>query len=268
MSPPFTGNKRTIHEAFRVVNNSTKGYRSGGALKDFSRNGSTGSKGGARSRTFGRSRGGPYSALIQGSRHTHPVYPRPEVRFVDETQVGNLADPVTPPALTAINNTGQVFCVNDLTNAAAGTSSAFTGYKVMTKSASYKYQVRLATTTPTPTSGRVVLIWDKQPNATGVAATWAQIFAGNFYLAFMNLQNVNRFTILRNDQFSLSPNGDQDLMFQGHIKINMESIYTTTNNVDVIPVTGALLIAFISDQSVAGQQPTLQGIIRTRYIDN
>lgn len=222
-------------------------------------------------RSYGRSRGGPYSALTKGGNHTHPVYPKPEIRFVDETQVGNIADPVTPPALFQMPSTGSVFCLNDLTNAAAGTSSAFTGYKVMTKSVSYKFQVRLPaiTANAVPTSGRVCLIWDKQPNNSATPATWAQIFSASYYLSFMNLQNTSRFTILRNEQFSLSPNGDQVLFFEGFAKINMSSYYpTANNNVPTPPVTGALLVAYISDNSTTANQPTITGIFRVRYIDN
>lgn len=214
-----------------------------------------------------RPRAGPYRALTQGANHQNPVYPRPEIRFIDTDQAGAPAV-LTVPVATAATNTGVVSYLNKLTNSAAGLSGSFTGFEVATKSVAYRFEVDLGPT-PVPTSGRVCLIWDKQPNNSGTPATWAQIFSGGYYLSFMNLQNTQRFTILRNEQFSLSPNGDQTLFFEGFAKINMQSLYpTANNNTPTVPVTGALLLAFISDQATGANQPLVTGIFRVRYIDN
>lgn len=210
------------------------------------------------------SSGGPYRQLTKGYRHTNPRFPAPEIKYFDQYQTGTLPGTIPPP--TSIPSTGVVFCINDFNQGPS--QSQFVGNQVSTKSCGYRFEVALPSgmeAAPVPTSGRVCLVWDKQPN--GVTAGWTDIFTYPNYLSFTNMSNRERFVILRNQQFSLSPQGDECLFFEGFCKINMSTTYQTTLATQ-IPYTGALLICYISDQVTDVNQPTLNGYWRTRYIDN
>lgn len=225
---------------------------------------------GSRGRSNGRStrssyrsgRSGPYQALVQNNFHTHPVYPRPEVKTSDVDQAGAAFTGAAAP--TGITSSGTVVVLNAL--AQGGEINARIGQQVSTRNCSYRYELDLPLPpNAVPTSGRVMLIWDRQPN-TAVAA-FTDIFTSASYLAYVLPGGAQRFVILRNQQFSLSPNGDQTLFFEGYVKINMTSTYvpeTVSNN----PNSGALLLAFIADQTAAAQRPTISGCFRTRFIDN
>lgn len=206
-------------------------------------------------------RKGPYRVLTSGQRHSNPIYPKPECKIYDADHAG-----VSPPATAAqaITNTGTVVCLNQMVT---GTGvQQFTGNQVSIKQCSYRYELDLPATGAVPTSGRVLLIWDKQPN--GTVAAFTDIFQQASYLAFGNVNSRERFVILRNDQFSLSPQGDQTLFFEQFVNINMLTTFVNGQSTAGVPLTGALLLAYIGDQSTAGTRPTIAGWFRVRYYDN
>jgi len=212
---------------------------------------------------------GPYRALTNGSRHTNPNYPRPETKYFDSNQLGATFVAPATNAGSAMSFAGDSFCLNDVVAGAA--SFQRVGCRIAMKSVAYRFEVDLPVTTSTPVagipvqcSGRVALVWDKQAN--GATATWAQVFQYASYLSYMDVGNSNRFTVLRNQQFSLSPQGDQTLFFEGYCKINMESLFASPTNTNP-PLTGALLLLYISDQNVAASQPLIQGCWRIRFMD-
>lgn len=206
-------------------------------------------------------RSGPYSALTANNYHVNPLYPRAELKYIDNTQGG-----AAPGAAPTTDNLVAVGLTTYLCRVPQGTgASERVGLQINVKSVTYRFEVNLSTGTA-PTSGRVVLIWDKQPLATGTPS-YATIFANPNYLAFMNPANTQRFTILRNTQFSLSPNGDQELFFEGYCRLNMLSTYLTGQTT---PVTGCLLLALVSDGGGGGTPvpPVISGIYRMRYSDS
>lgn len=213
-----------------------------------------------RSSFFPNRRRGPYRVLTSGQRHSNPIYPKPELKIYDADHAG-----VSPPATAAapISNTGTVVCLNQMVT---GTGvQQFTGNQVSIKGCSYRFELDLPTTGAVPTSGRVLLIWDKQPN--GSTAAFTDIFQQASYLSFGNVNNRERFTILRNDQFSLSPNGDQTLFFEQFVSINMLTTFVNGQSSAGVPQTGALLLAYVGDQTGA-TRPTIAGWFRVRYFDN
>lgn len=210
-----------------------------------------------------RRRTGPYRVLTSTQRHTNPLRPRPELKIYDADHAG-----VSPPATPAANipNTGVVVCVNQMITG-TGTQN-FVGNQITIKQASMRFEVDLPATpaNQVPTSGRVMLIWDRQPN--GAVPAFNTIFSSNSYLAFANINTRDRFVVLRNQQFSLSPNGNQTLFFEEFVDINMTTTFVSGQATAAVPQTGALLFVYISDQSGADNQPTIAGIIRVRYYDN
>lgn len=216
-------------------------------------------------------RSGPYRVLTSGRRHTNSTYPRPEVKYFDSSQVG--VQFVVPSGNTGINMPNGGTCVSLLQHINKGLlANQRVGNRFATKSVSYRFEVDLPVTTSTPAgtpvqcSGRVVLVWDKQPNAA--VANWAQVFQFASYLSFMDVGNADRYTVLRNQQFNLSPMGDQTLFFEGFCKINMDTIWPAGAADDTPPTTGDLLLLYISDQNVVTAQPRIQGLWRVRYIDS
>lgn len=203
-----------------------------------------------------------YRNLSYGFQHTNPVYPKPEVKFFDLNAAGTLYTGSNP---VSIGITGTLFCLNPL---AQGTS-AFTriGTSVSIKSVAYRYELDLPTAPANqlPTSGRIILVWDKQAN--GAVPSYTDVFTSANYLAFMNIGATQRFTVLRNQQFSLSPQGDQCLFFEGYCKINMKSSWPVGLSAAGVPISGSLLLIYIADQNAVANQPLLNGCWRIRYQD-
>lgn len=206
-----------------------------------------------------RKRSAPYRALTNGDSHTNPVYPRPEVKVFDVNAAGTIfnATNVAQP----LDDDGIIICLNQIEQ--GSNFNQRIGASVAIRNVAYRFELDLGTT-PVPTSGRVILVWDKQPNNT--LTTYGAIFGYNSYLSFMYAPNTQRFVVLRNQQFSLSPNGDQSLFFEGFCKINMKSTYGSSGA--QVPNTGALLLVYISDQDTAANQPLIQGCWRIRYLDS
>lgn len=206
----------------------------------------------------GKKSSSPYGQLARSTkdRHVSSVNPPPEIKTFDMAADGNA--PVSVPVQVSVPNTGGVVMLNSMASGAG--SNARVGLSVVIKNCSYRFELDLGPT-PVPTSGRVMLVWDKQPN--GAAATYTQIFTTPNYLSFGLNQNFDRFVILRNQQFSLSPNGNQSLFFEGFAKVNMKTTYGPA----AIPNSGALLAIFIADQAVAANAPLISGTWRVRYVD-
>lgn len=202
---------------------------------------------------------GPYSQLGSNVTHVNPRFPPPEIKTIDSGVTG--ATPVAPPVTANMGPNGDVVVLNDL--ASGNGAGQRIGLSIVVKNCSYRFEIDLPTAGAVATSGRVMLVWDRQPN--GVAATYLDIFSTASYLSFGSTSGLQRFVILRNQQFSLSPNGTQSLFFEGFCKINMKSTYPAGANV---PITGALLLVYISDQAPPSTAlPVLQGTWRVRFVD-
>lgn len=207
---------------------------------------------------------GPYKVLTGLTRHTNPVYPKPECKIFDCDFAGTTPPPNTPVKLPIASGGGTV-CINKIPT---GTEvGQFLGNQISIKSVSYRYEVDLpaSPTDQVPTSGRLLLVYDKQPN--GAQASFTDIFANPNYLAFANPNSRDRFVVLRNDQFSLSPQGDQTLFFERYVPINMVTTFAN-GSAGTVPHTGAILIVIISDQATLANQPIVSGVCRIRYYDN
>lgn len=184
------------------------------------------------------------------STRTNPVYPRPEVKYVD-----------FPAPLASIPNTN--FIQATINQIAPGTGpSQRIGSQVAIKSVYYQYFLQIAMA-PT-TCVRYILYWDRQPN--GAAIGLGDILAQTPYLtAPLNLDNRDRFVILADERTSLSPQGEQCRMISGFRNINQLSTYVGGNN---IPQTGALGYLFVSDETNTDPNPSYFGTWRCRYMDN
>lgn len=183
-----------------------------------------------------------------------PVYPKPEVKFKD-TLVGTVAAP------EPVSSDGLFTSLNDLSQGTSGSTRI--GQQVATRSIYYQWVLNLGST-PVPSPIRFVLVWDRQSNAS---PTLAQLFSdpANAITSPMNLANRDRFVILSDERFTLSPRGDQIKLLDGYRKINQISTYS---NSSAVPMTGSLFSLFVSPFSVAANIPTVYGDFRLRYMDN
>lgn len=207
---------------------------------------------------------GGYQRYFSGSNlRTHPVYPKPEVKALD-TQFGTLVNP-NSIALSG-TNTGNFTVINAIT---PGTLlNGRLGNQIATKSVYYQYVLNFGTG-PVPNAIRHLLVWDKQPN--GAAPALTDVLAANqgtansdYITVPMNLTNRDRFVILADERTTLSPNGDQIRIITGFRKINQRSDFGVSG---VSPTTGALCLAFVSDETVTANEPTVYGTWRVRFID-
>lgn len=211
---------------------------------------------------------GPYAQLTYGDKHTHPVYPKPEAKCIDMDASGALSiTTITPQPIDESGGiAGQMIGLLNLISQGTGVTQRI-GSTIAVKSLAYRYEIDLPAnpTNQVPTSGRVVLLWDHSPNATATAFTAAFRFAN--YLSYLDVGSDDRFTVLRNDLYSLSPNGEQTTFKEGYVKINMRASWPSTASPNTIPQTGQLWLAYIGDQATAANQPTISGTFRIRYYD-
>lgn len=180
---------------------------------------------------------------------TNPVYPRPEKKFFDVAIAG-----------TAITSAGVIFPINQIPQGILSNNRI--GAQVATSSTYYNYVLTLGTT-PLPCSVRIILFWDREPNAASPSPTALLIAA--LTTAPMNLLNRNRFVILDDDRDTLSPNGDQIRFMTGNRKIDQLSTFQDATG---IPNTGGLFLLVLSDQSTAANQPIINATYRVRFMDN
>jgi len=220
----------------------------------------------SRRRTYNNSRryAGPYRSLTSTVRHTNPTYPRPEIKTYDVQQTGVVFN--GSPTPSQMFPTGTVSSLTSIPQSLSGGGRV--GLQIAVKSVAYRFEVDLPTlvTAQLMTSGRVILFWDQQPN--GVSPGVADLLTFPSFLAFMNSSAVQRFTILRNTQFSLSPNGNQTLFFEGYVKINMLCTFGPGTSTPFWPVSGGLFLLYIADNLITGSNPLISGCWRTRYMDN
>lgn len=201
---------------------------------------------------------GPYRLMSISTPHNNPIYPRPEQKFID---LNSASTPYTGLLSNFITNTGTV--VGLLQEIIQGVrASERIGFSISVTSLAYRYRILVNSLNSAPANGRVIFVWDKQPN--GSIPSFAAIFETSDYLSFNNIPNKDRFVILRNDMFSLNPSGNTTMYFEGFVKICMNSNYN--QGVKSHPVSGNLLLCYVADQPLT-TQPGINGFFRVRYVD-
>lgn len=206
-----------------------------------------------RSRSYGRYR----SKWSNTSTAINPVYPRPEVKNFDY-QIGTSTSPL------AIPETGLIRCINQIP-AGVGPSQRI-GRSIATKSVYYQFVLRFGTG-EVPNVLRHVLLYDRQPNGD-FPPTAASIFSSTEYITSpLNLQNNRRFVVLSDDRTSLSPQGDQIRIITDFRNVNQITQYENSDDLDITPTTGALIVFFATDIPTSTDSPTVSGTWRIRYLD-
>lgn len=192
----------------------------------------------------------PYRKRYTGlPRTVSTVYPRPEQKFFDLSTV-----PV-PMALSGSVSAG-IFAPTQ-----GSSASQYLGNTVNLKSVYVRYTVRCGPT-PVPAGWRVMVIYDRQSNGTGVNVV--DILSNPSITAYMNLNNRDRFVVLINQTGTCNPSGQNEVYLEAYKPINMQSTLVSGT---AIPTSGALLFLAISDQGTVANQPLFDGYFRTKFVD-
>lgn len=179
-------------------------------------------------------------------------------------------------ALTAlgVNTTGSISALNLI--AQGDESNTRDGRQVCCKSIHVQGFVRTEDQTTEGQLARLMLVWDSQPNS-GVIATIALILTSATAVAHTNLDNRERFTVLRDLRFPLGQVSDVATQAYAvgpgvhdvNVFLDLKGVKTTysgtTATIGVV-ATGALLWVQIGT-AAAGSACTFSGQSRLRFTD-
>lgn len=121
---------------------------------------------------------------------------------------------------------------------------------------------------------RMILVWDKQPNAAIAAIT--DILAIATSSSHLNLNNRDRFLVLKDKQWVVGPlnatqglNGNCGYPIKVYKKMNFEAVYNGTNGGTIADITtGALLLVTIGDVASGLDDGVANVKTRIRFVDS
>lgn len=176
-----------------------------------------------------------------------------EVKYIDTT-VQNGATVTTTSNATPITAVAQGS--SDITR---------NGNSILIKYIVVRWQVFVNATAGDNTLRMIVFI-DKD-NAKGTAPTNAELFSQNGALGFTNINNTDRFAILRDVQIDVNATGDK--MKSGHFYHDCSRLHVKYDGTDATQGSCAenhIYVLFVSDQATNG--PTVNCISRVGFYDN
>lgn len=162
--------------------------------------------------------------------------------------------------LTASFATPQL--LNGIPNGSAGNERV--GRRILMKS----IQWRAICGTGTPFSQhRIVVVYDKQPNATSFGLT--DLFELNVFTAPLNLRNADRFVIVHDEITDSTQSSALNISAKRYSKCNLETLYTGTGSTISNITSGALwmTVANNADPTV-GASSSVYVHTRVRYVDS
>jgi len=204
----------------------------------------------------------PRRATVKGA--IAPYGGRVELKYVD-----------TASANYACDTTGSVTCLNLL--AVGDDNTSRDGRQVTIKSVQIRGYLYPTDPNTAPHLCRVLLVWDNASNS-GTIATVAQILESATSMAFPNVNNANRFTILHDHvipQGTLQTTATQtynaavvpDLGF--YKRIDQVTQYSGTTAAIGSIQNGALLLVTVGDMTSGSTNGSIATIsARVRFTDN
>lgn len=128
-----------------------------------------------------------------------------------------------------------------------------------------------------PHLARLMLVWDAAPNSAAAVATMTQILTAASATSFPNVNNSQRFTVLKDMTWAfgvINNTATQAFAVDSAVasvhwyqKLDEITIYDgTTGTIDEIQ-NGALLLVVIGDQAAASAVTTFTGGARVRFKD-
>lgn len=175
-------------------------------------------------------------------------------------------------AAYACDTTGSVTALN--LTAVGDDNTTRDGRQITVTSCHIRGAIQRQDDSTTENLARWMLVWDKQPNS-GTIATITQILSASTSMSSTNLDNRERFVILRDKQYAIG-SCQVTTTVQGspttcdvneYVKINCRTTYSGTTAAIGSVATGALLLVTIG-QKAAADAHNLQCTTRVRFTDN
>lgn len=184
-----------------------------------------------------------------------------ELKFLDQSELGTslaLASTWTTPGVTRL--------LNGCAQGAEATQRI--GRKIVMTSLYLRAHVRLSATSTQGGAIRMVVVYDKQTNATAPAVT--DIFFNDTFLTTNNLSNRDRFVTLVDKVFPvISAGGDFSATMEVYKKINLETMFNSGSTGAVGDITsGSMYILFAQSGEIATAGPVVNWRTRIRFRDN
>lgn len=203
------------------------------------------------------------SMVVVKRRNRVPVANRagPELKYVDIASASYACD--TTGTVTALNLT-----------AVGDDNTTRDGRQICNRSVHVQGLIRPETAgASTVNLSRLMLVWDSQPN--GAIATITDILVASTSVSATNLDNRERFTILRDKRYSQGAQSttasqsysDGNNTYAVSEYVNLKDVKTTYNNTTAViaaVTTGALLMVTIGSAATGG---AFVGTTRVRFTD-
>jgi len=168
----------------------------------------------------------------------------------------------TPPLSAA----AQFFLLNPCIQ--GSTPSTRNGRRIAMKSLLFKMVIGLAPTTTGSSPIRVLIVYDRQTNATAASAT--DVLLTNEITSPMQLNNSRRFSILMDKVVPcIGTGGPQCAVIDKYIPLNLNTEFNTSNAGTVADITTGSIYAFVWQANTLGvAAPVAQLYSRIRFSDN
>lgn len=147
------------------------------------------------------------------------------------------------------------------------------GRAVVSHSLMWKWYGSYAATTAGSAPIRLVIVYDRQPNAA--LPTTTDVFDQDYIGALMNLNNNKRFLSLVNEEIILSSAGPTAFFRTGFISFKkrfgslLPTEFNTTNGGTIADLTTGSFVAFTwQNGNIITANPTSALVTRIRYTDN
>jgi len=184
----------------------------------------------------------------------------PELKFVDTSQnaVGTLNDNFSAPGAT------------NLLNGIATGSDASTriGRKVILKSVYVRYTFQLGATSTGGAPHRILIVYDKQANATAPAVS--DILVSSAFNQLNNLSNRDRFVTICDEMVApISVQGNYMVSGTIYKTLNLETMFNAGSAGTIGDITSGSLYMIVAQGGQIGvTAPTFLARTRVRYTDN
>jgi len=157
-------------------------------------------------------------------------------------------------------------CITGCTEGASPTQHV--GRGIQLKSMLYRLVVVLAPTTTGSSPVRIVIVYDKQSNAT--QATAATVFTVDSITSPMNLTFNHRFIVLFDDYIDcLGTSGPQSFVLRGFKKLNLPVEFNSTNGGTFADIVTGNITAYVYSASTFGvASPGTTLYTRLRFEDS
>ena len=141
------------------------------------------------------------------------------------------------------------------------------GRRTNAVSLTYKWEGSFAPTTVGSSPLRMLIVYDKQPNAATPATT--TIVVSDIIVTLMNLQNSRRFKVIADEIIpEFGVNGPASFMISGFRSINLETEYNDVNGGTIADITtGSMIALFWQNGNIITASPTNAFFSRVRFTD-